>query len=69
MNRSFLHFWVLLLIVLVQLVGVSLSYAQINYTVKVVTKDNSHPFFGQGSSVGYTINAVQGVELKMVRGI
>ena len=60
---------ILLVIVSIQLVGTPLSDAQINYTVKVVTKDNSHPLLGQGSSVGYTINGVQGVELKMVRGI
>ena len=68
-NKSVLHFWILLVIIPIQLVGTSLSEAHINYTVKVVTKDNSHPLFGQGSSVGYTMNGVQGVELKMVRGI
>jgi hypothetical protein len=40
----------------------------VDFTVRSVTKTSSHPFFGEGSAIGYTINGVQGDELNLVRG-
>ena len=40
----------------------------VDFTVRTVTKTSNHPWFGEGSAIGYTINGVQGDELSLVRG-
>ena len=39
-----------------------------DFTVTVVTKNNTHPYFGVGWSQGFAINGVQGLELFLLRG-
>ena len=39
-----------------------------NFTVRVTTKTPQHPYFGQGSSLGYVVNGVEGRELTLKRG-
>ena len=40
-----------------------------DFDVKVAEKNESHPFFGEGSRMGYVIDGVQGKTLRLVRGI
>ena len=40
----------------------------LDFAVSLVTKTAAHPYFGQGFSVGYALNGVQGMELFLVRG-
>ena len=40
----------------------------IDFTVTTVTKTASHPWFGEGSAIGYTINGNQGSQLNLMRG-
>ncbi|MEW5755241.1 MAG: hypothetical protein AB1810_02960 [Pseudomonadota bacterium] len=38
------------------------------FVISVGAKDSSHPFFGVGDSMGFSINGVQGGEIVLVRG-
>lgn len=38
------------------------------FSVEVTEKDNSHPYFGVGSTHGFTVDGVQGKELTLIRG-
>jgi len=37
MGKSILHFWVLLLAISIQVVGISLSHAQISYLAAIIS--------------------------------
>ena len=39
-----------------------------DFTVMLATKDQTHPHFGEGSTVGFVVNGIQGRELILVRG-
>lgn len=39
------------------------------FTVIVVPKDSTHPYFGIGNGNGFEVNGVQGKELTLIRGI
>jgi hypothetical protein len=39
-----------------------------DFSVAVTTKNNSHPFYGKGGALGFSINGVQGRTLVLVRG-
>lgn len=39
-----------------------------DFNVVSVNKDKTHPYFGQGDSMGFAINGVQGRTLELVRG-
>jgi|GEM_PF-2284514 len=40
----------------------------IDFTVRTVTKTSSHPWFEEGSLIGYTINGTEGSQLNLTRG-
>ena len=40
----------------------------VDFTVRTVTKTSNHPWFGEGSAIGYTINGNEGNQLNLVRG-
>ncbi|MDQ2178179.1 hypothetical protein [Marinifilum sp. D714] len=40
----------------------------IDFTVRTVTKTSNHPWFNQGSTIGYTINGNEGSQLNLTRG-
>ncbi|MCT4604030.1 MAG: hypothetical protein N4A59_14165, partial [Marinifilum sp.] len=40
----------------------------VDFTVRTVTKTASHPWFGEGSAIGYTINGIEGSQLNLMRG-
>ena len=39
------------------------------YNIEVATKTVAHPFFGQGSTNGYSVNSIEGRVLTLVRGV
>lgn len=39
------------------------------FNIEVAPKTAAHPFFGQGSTNGYTVNGVEGRSLTLVRGV
>lgn len=39
-----------------------------DFNVTSVNKDKTHPYFGQGDSMGFAVNGVQGKVLELVRG-
>ena len=45
--------------------GYGSSASPITYTVKVITKTAAHPYYGTGSSSGYTINDIEGGTLQL----
>ncbi|MCT4602905.1 MAG: hypothetical protein N4A59_08415, partial [Marinifilum sp.] len=40
----------------------------VDFTVRTVTKTSNHPWFGEGSAIGYTINGKEGRQLNLIRG-
>ena len=47
----------------------STSVPATSYNVTHVTKNNTHPYFGIGSAHGFAIDAIQGEELTLYRGV
>ena len=45
--------------------GYGSSASPITYTVKVIAKTAAHPYYGTGSSSGYTINDIEGGTLQL----
>lgn len=42
--------------------------SEYDFNVTSVNKDKTHPYFGQGDSMGFAVNGVQGKPLELVRG-
>jgi len=40
-----------------------------NFTVEQITKDSTHPWFGLGSTTGFSIDGVQGKTLHLRKGV